>query len=559
MSSPPAWTADSWATEWPDGWIRLDLAGGVVGYDPRFFQLWGFSDAEVAALRAADPIARRSLLTEYTLACVLDQETAAAGIRRQLGIPGEVTFEDVALKDGRILECYGVPLRDGASRLAGRVISLRDVTARRQADVELRERARQQAAIAELGKAAIDSSEIDPLLAEAIRIVAQTLGADVVHLLEITDRGAMLALRFGRVVGAADPERVDQARSPAAVAAAHGSTVVVTDLANEVRFVPGGHARNYAAGVSVLVRNRARPFGVLCAHWSRPRGVTEDEVHFLETVADVLTGALARIEAERERHEMQARLAVADRMASVGTLAAGVAHELNNPLAYVSANLAYVAEALQRAPEGPLRAGTISRRDLVQAVEDAQQGASKMRSIIQDLRTFCRQGGDRTGPVDLQPVLQSCVSMAWNEMKRRARFVRDLQDVPKVLGNEGRLGQVFLNLLVNAAQAISEGGADRNVIRLATRQLPDGRVSVEVTDTGSGIPPEVQRRVFDPFFTTKPVGVGTGLGLSICHNIVSSLGGSIEVESAPGRGATFRVLLQPAEAVVVTRQVLVES
>ena len=656
---PAAWAGALPGSAWPDGWIVVDGASRVVGFNERFFELWGLSEDEIAALRAVELDGRHSLLMSCTLPRVRDPETVAAGMRRQLCLPQEVTFEDVALKDGRILERYGVPLHDDAGRLVGRAISLRDVTGRRRAMVELRERARQQEAIADLGKAVVGASDPETLLQEVLRLVAQTLGSDVVHVLGFSERGDQLTLRAGTSLGAAEPEGVDPARSPAGLALSQNRTVVITDLSSEDRFVPADHAQGYKAGVSVVVRGRVRPFGVLCAHWTMPRGVTEDEVHFLKTVADFLTGALARFEAEAqilerergiravfdasldglltfgddgivtdanpaaarifersldetlgrqvfslfgvdaldsccdlralladgrcrgerelrsagrpariveyaavagilpgrhlvvlrditERRQMQARLAVADRMASVGTLAAGVAHELNNPLSYVVANLSYVAETLQHLAPGSVRAEATDMQDLLHAVQEAREGAEKMRSIIQGLRTFSRGDEERRGPVDLRHVLESCVSMAWNEMKHRAHFVRKLEDVPPVHGNEGRLGQVFLNLLVNAAQAIADGGAERNTIELATRRLADGRVSVEVTDTGSGIPPEIRGRIFDPFFTTKPVGVGTGLGLSICHSIVTALGGSIEVESDPGKGSTFRVVLMAA-------------
>jgi CheY-like chemotaxis protein len=179
-------------------------------------------------------------------------------------------------------------------------------------------------------------------------------------------------------------------------------------------------------------------------------------------------------------------------------------------------------------------------------MKDARDGAERMRIIIRDLKMFSRVEEDRPGPVDLRPVLESCVNMAWNEIRHRARLVKELAVVPLVRGNEARLGQVFLNLLVNAAQAIPEGKANAHEIRVAVRAVPGDRVAVEVRDTGGGIRPEHRARIFDPFFTTKPPGVGTGLGLSICHSIVSGLGGEIQVESEVGKGSRFCVLLPVA-------------
>jgi len=263
-----------------------------------------------------------------------------------------------------------------------------------------------------------------------------------------------------------------------------------------------------------------------------------------------------------ERKHLHARLALADRMVSVGTLAAGVAHELNNPLAYVNANLSFLGERVERVRELLSGVTGLSPEDgdlasqLADAIRDARDGAERMRIIIRDLRTFSRADDEKSGPVDVRPVLDSCINMAWNEIRHRARLVKDLGAVPPVRGSEARLGQVFLNLLVNAAQAIPEGRVEENEIRVSTRVLPDGRVGVEVRDSGCGIPAEHLGRVFDPFFTTKPPGVGTGLGLAICHSIVTGLGGEISVETRVPGGTVFQVALvaagrTPAVAAVV--------
>jgi PAS domain S-box-containing protein len=250
-----------------------------------------------------------------------------------------------------------------------------------------------------------------------------------------------------------------------------------------------------------------------------------------------------------ERKQMQARLLLADRMASVGTLAAGVAHEINNPLAYVTANLGYVHEELARHQETPPAPSTL--KSVCAALSEALHGADRVQTIVGDLKTFSREARetqqDPLRTVDVRKVMESTLNLAAAEIRHRARLVKDYGEVPPVRANDSRLGQVFLNLLVNAAQAIpADGDADHHEIRLITRMAPSGHVSVEVTDTGAGIAPELMGRIFDPFFTTKPVGVGTGLGLSICHNLISAMGGEIHVHSDLGRGTTFQVLLQVA-------------
>jgi len=247
-----------------------------------------------------------------------------------------------------------------------------------------------------------------------------------------------------------------------------------------------------------------------------------------------------------ERNDLQARVRISDRMASVGTLAAGVAHEINNPLTYVLGNADLIERQLKAldptAGDAAPRAAA-RMRDLVAGVKD---GALRVRNIVSNLRNLTRGDEEHRGPVDVREVAESAVDIVWHEIKYRARLVRQFGEVPPVLGNATRLGQVLVNVLVNAAQAIPEGHADENRITVATRTSPAGQVVVEISDTGCGIPTDIVGRIFDPFFTTKPIGMGTGLGLSICHNIVTAAGGRIEVDTEIGRGTTFRIVLPPA-------------
>jgi PAS domain S-box-containing protein len=250
-----------------------------------------------------------------------------------------------------------------------------------------------------------------------------------------------------------------------------------------------------------------------------------------------------------ERRRLEGQLAQSERLASVGMLAAGVAHEINNPLSYVIGNL----EILERAMSGTDRSPGVTGATLLDGpLRDARQGADRVRAIVRDLRIFSRVDRYAPQPIDLRGPLEASLKMAGNEIRHRARLVTDLSPVPDVEADEGRLAQLFLNLLVNAAHAIPEGAADDNEIRVTTRN--DGEwVRVSVSDTGVGIARDVLPRIFDPFFTTKTLGAGTGLGLSICHAIVTELLGRIEVESEPGRGSTFRVLVPAARARTVSR------
>ncbi|MBV8761811.1 MAG: response regulator [Deltaproteobacteria bacterium] len=231
-----------------------------------------------------------------------------------------------------------------------------------------------------------------------------------------------------------------------------------------------------------------------------------------------------------ESLEVQLQRALVDRIASVSTFAASIAHELNNPLAVAVANVEMIQDALPVDVE----------RD--EMFRDSREAMARMQSIIRGLKTFTRSELARVERVDLEHVLESAITVANHEIVRRAKLVRDFVPLPAVEASEAQLGHVFVNLLVNAAQAIEAGAVERNEIRVATRVGPGSRVAVEIRDTGPGIARENRARIFEPFFTTKPIGQGVGLGLAVCRNVVRSFGGEITFDSASG-GTVFRVLL----------------
>jgi PAS domain S-box-containing protein len=274
-------------------------------------------------------------------------------------------------------------------------------------------------------------------------------------------------------------------------------------------------------------------------HWNG--SLIDVELSGLNVSLDAQVVQLLFVGSISDRKALQARLALVDRMASVGTLAAGVAHEINNPLAFVTMNLGFVGDELNRLQtEGRLNLAELG--DLTQALREAREGCRRVRHIVRSLKTFSRADGDWRSPVEVETVVERCLRMMANEIRRRAQLVKTLEPVPTIEANEAQLGQVLINLLSNAVQALPEGDAQHHTIEVSLRADGDELI-LGVRDTGSGIAPEHRPRIFDPFFTTKPVGSNTGLGLSIAHSLVTSLGGRILLETAVGAGSTFSVHL----------------
>lgn len=254
------------------------------------------------------------------------------------------------------------------------------------------------------------------------------------------------------------------------------------------------------------------------------------------------------------RRELVARTMQVDRMIAIGTLAAGVGHEINNPLAYVMANLGYACDELERvqtslATVAPLNATlpplASATAEVVAVLREAEDGVLRIRDIARDLKTYARGDDEDSSLVDVREAADSALRMAAAEIRSRARVIREFAEVPPIRAGRSRVGQVLLNLILNAAHAIGEGKPDANEI-LVRIGAEAGNVSIEIRDTGCGIPPDHLDRLFTPFFTTKPASKGTGLGLSISRRIVRSLGGDIYVQSVPGRGTTMTVVIPAA-------------
>lgn len=298
-------------------------------------------------------------------------------------------------------------------------------------------------------------------------------------------------------------------------------------------------------------------------------GQSPDSGHCILVVVDISE----RGERQRQYEELQRtvqRLATtqeqllrSEKMASIGQLAAGVAHEINNPIGYVGSNLGTLQEystalltLLDRYHAALFSEDPLARRseilqarrqldidyilgDLPNLLRESREGIERVTKIVQDLKDFSRVGRDqKMQPADLLQGLDSTLNIVWNDLKYKVRLEKHYTPLPLVECLASEINQVFLNLLLNASQAIEQ----RGTIVLASGQEGD-EVWISVTDTGCGIPPEAMPHLFDPFFTTKPIGRGTGLGLAISYSIIAKHHGRIEVTSKVGQGSTFRVVL----------------
>ncbi|OHC63098.1 MAG: ATPase [Rhodocyclales bacterium GWA2_65_20] len=284
----------------------------------------------------------------------------------------------------------------------------------------------------------------------------------------------------------------------------------------------------------------------------------KDSNHLLEKRGEEQQGLIKKL------HEAQNQLLQSEKLASIGQLAAGVAHEINNPVGFINSNIGslerylknlfVILDAYEKAEAQGTECAAVKtlkeqldyaylKEDVVSLIEETRDGVARVKKIVQDLKDFSHVDEAEWQWADLHKGLDSTLNVVNNEIKYKAEVVKEYGELPPVECLPSQLNQVFMNLLVNAAHAIAE----RGTITLRTGGVGE-EVWVEVADTGSGIAPENMKRIFDPFFTTKPVGKGTGLGLSLSYGIVQKHHGRIEVQSEQGRGTTFRITLPVRQA-----------
>jgi PAS domain S-box-containing protein len=526
-------------------WLQ-DVPGGRISYVNRAYEvMFGRScralyDAPEDWYQAVHPEDRERVVAAYL----------AAG-----STPYDEEYR-VVHADGSIrwVRDRGVPVRDAAGTVVRVAGITEDVTARKHSEEALRRTYRALLTLSRCNEALVRATSEQALYEEVCRVIVEDGGYRMcwVGMVEHDERrtirpiakaGQDLDYLDGLDVVWSDTER---GRGPSGTAVRTLRPVVGRFHRADPALAPWRDEalrRGYLASAALPLVSEGAAIGVLSLYAGEQEPFVEEEVEFLEQLAqDLVFGVMARRD-RVDRDRLTAQLVQADRLVAMGTLAAGVAHEINNPLAYVVSALDHLDEALRASPAGLPAQAT---REALGVLAEAREGAARVRLIVGDLSTFSRVEDARIERVDLPRVIDASVAIALNELRHRARVVKDYRPLPPVQANAAKLGQVFLNLLINAAQAIPAGRVDENEVRITTSTDAEGRARIEVRDTGEGIPAQVAERIFEPFVTSKRPGEGTGLGLSICRNVVAALGGEIGCEAAPGRGSIFHVTLPAA-------------
>jgi PAS domain S-box-containing protein len=447
---------------------------------------------ELSGLHAREVIGR----TPWDVSSELAAQGLEADVRRALA--GEVVphTKRFTRRDGRVTWSAGAlaPLRGEQGEITGVIAVVQDISERVRIEEELR-------ATRESLHSLMDNLPDAAMVVRDGRVVyANQRLADLIGY----QRAADLVGRSAWELAASEDQTMVRERAAAVIDGAG------TRAVREVRLVRRDGTKIPAEGTGTAV-------------------IYQGERSVLNVLRDV-----------SERKALQGQLMTADRMASMGLLAAGVTHEINNPLASVIGNLQLLEEELRCLPV-PSSA--------LEMIGGATEAAGRVRDIVRDLKLFSgSHEGEEKHTLDLRTVIEAALRMAKNDIRHRARVVKEYGPAPPVCAQEWRLVQVFLNLLINAAQSIPAGGVERNEIRVRTGADEAGGAVVEISDTGQGIPPEILGRIFDPFFTTKQKNDGTGLGLAICDRLVRGLGGTIDAQSIPDQGSRFRVVLPAAPA-----------
>jgi PAS domain S-box-containing protein len=447
----------------------------------------------------------------------------------------------VVRQDGQAVSMVmsAAPLYDTHGQAVGAIGAFGDITLRKQTQQELERHARQQSVVVQLGLRALADVAVSAVMDEAVALVAETLEVEYCKVLELLPDGMALRLRAGvgwqeGLVGQAIVATTDD--SQAGFTLLSNAPVIVEELRTEMRSHGPSLLLDHGvvSGMSVVIHGPSRPYGVLGAYTTTRRTFTTDDINFLQSVAHVLTTALHREHIEKNLRQEQ--LQQAERLASIGTLATGVAHELNNPLNTIMLS----AEYAQSLHNGQAATGL---DDLESTLNDIVYEAQRCGAIVKNLLRLARNEPLQKEPHDLNEIVRRTVDLAEHYFPQAHMVLRcDLtEDLPDVVLNATEIRQVLVNLLQNALDAAGEEG--QVTIRTRSNQTS---VQLIVQDNGPGIPAEHIPHIFDPFYSTRRHEGGMGLGLSIVYAIVTDHRGSIRIQTASGQGTAFVITLPPA-------------
>jgi len=503
---------------YPDALLLVNHEGTIVLANPAAGDLLGYAADELVGLTvdALVPDAVRARHGEYRAAYGRTPRARPMGTQMDLVArrrDGSEVMVEIALSP---LAHTQPPLVVAAIRGIGTYPRVKQAL----------QRARYSECVAEIGRLAVDSRDPQPLLRAVPAAAARTLDADgaVLHLLEANRLELRVAATAGLTgldeIGALLPNRRDTLHG---FALARTLPSIVTDWAQETRFPMPDAYRQHGIVSSIVVplSDRGRAVGLLAVHARRPQPSGDDEMHFLQSLCNLLSSSLQRAESEEA-------LAHSQRLESVGQLTGGIAHDFNNLLTIIQGNL----QVLQERPE--------LQGNGDELVASATRAAKRAGELTGKLLAFSRRQVLQPARIDVGAMLHSLADMLKRTLDQRVRIAVDVAEgCPPVLADPGQLESALLNIAINARDAMPEGGA----LSFRASTSADGTVAVAVSDSGSGMPDEVRERAFEPFFTTKAKGRGTGLGLSTVYGFVTQSKGTVELDSAPGHGTTVTMRL----------------
>jgi PAS domain S-box-containing protein len=525
-----------------EGVITMDRQGRIESFNPAAEGLFGYGADEVLGrnikMLMPEPVRSQhdGYLRDY--ARTDKGKFIGAGPRTVDGrhkdgarVPIELSVGDLVLDDSHHF-----------------VGALRDVTHRKEAAAQLRARAFQQELIAALGQRALEIDDTRILTEEVVIVLVAMLSVKFCEVLELQPDGKTLVRRTG--LGWRDdlPGSGTLCADPGSQARhtlGSSEPVVIEDLSAETRFeVPGSLIEQGAvSGVTVVVPGQPRPYGIISAYTSEPRTFTNDDLHFLQSLANWLAALIGRNEAEQGRKQVESQLRQGQKMESLGTLAGGIAHDVNNVLVPI---LGLTKLVMKRLPEG-----SRERTNLEKVLE----AGGRAKQLVKQILTFSREEQPEREAVELGTIAEEALRLLRSTLPSTIEIRQEIEpNSGMVYANSTQIHQVLVNLGSNAAHAMGTGNG-RLKVTVKNIELggldgakglglePGQYAKLSVSDTGCGIDEKTLERIFEPFFTTKDVGEGTGMGLSVVHGIVNNHGGTITATSSLGHGTTFDVFL----------------